>query len=157
MAGSQFKERVLVPLAVIAATVFGLAFLGKQLLGLSGATDSAAMPSSSPTTIVLSQTPTPTPTVSVTPTVARIPVIVLNGTTKAGYAKQIGDALTLENWVISSVGNWDGDKFETNMVFYPAGYEEAANLLAASTNVMGIVVPAEGDFDQTALTVVLAK
>ena len=157
MAGSQFKERVLVPLAVIAATVFGLAFLGKQLLGLSGATDSVAMPSSSPTTIVLSQTPTPTPTVSATPTVARIPVIVLNGTTKAGYAKQIGDALTLENWVINSVGNWDGDKFETNMVFYPAGYEEAANLLAASTSIMGIVVPAEGDFDQTALTVVLAK
>ena len=157
MAGSQFKQRVLVPLAVIAATVFGLAFLGKQLLGLSGATDPAAMPSSSPTTVTLSQSPTPTPTVSSTPTVARIPVIVLNGTTKVGYAKQIGDALTLENWVISSVGNWDGDKFETNMVFYPVGYEEAANLLAASMSVMGIVVPAEGDFDQTALTVVLAK
>ena len=157
MASSQFKQRVLVPLAVIAATVFGLAFLGKQLLGLSGATDSAAMPSSSPSSVTLTQSPIPTPTVSATPTVARIPVIVLNGTTKAGYAKQIGDALTLENWVINSVGNWDGDKFETNMVFYPAGYQEAANLLAASTNVMGIVVPAEGDFDQTALTVVLAK
>ena len=157
MASSQFKQRVLVPLAVIAATVFGLAFLGKQLLGLSGATDSAAMPSSSPSSVTLTQSPIPTPTVSATPTVARIPVIVLNGTTKAGYAKQIGDALTLENWVINSVGNWDGDKFETNMVFYPAGYEEAANLLAASANVMGIVVPAEGDFDQTALTVVLAK
>ena len=157
MAGSQFKQRVLVPLAVIAATVFGLAFLGKQLLGLSGATDSAAMPSSSPTTVTLTESPTPTPTVSATPTVARIPVIVLNGTTKAGYAKQIGDALTLENWVINSVGNWDGDKFETNMVFYPAGYEEAAKLLAASANVMGTVVPAEGTFDQTALTVVLAK
>ena len=157
MASSQLKQRVLVPLAVIAATVFGLAFLGKQLLGLSGATDSATMPSTSPSSVTLTQSPTPTPTVSATPTVARIPVIVLNGTTKAGYAKQIGDALTSENWVINSVGNWDGDKFETNMVFYPAGYQEAANLLAASTNVMGIVVPAEGDFDQTALTVVLAK
>lgn len=157
MAGSQFKQRVLIPLAVIAATVFGLAFLGKQLLGLSGASDSAVMPSSSPSSVTLTQSPTPTPTVSASPTVARIPVIVLNGTTKAGYAKQIGDALTLENWVINSVGNWDGDKFETNMVFYPAGYQDAANLLAASTNVMGIVVPAEGDFDQTALTVVLAK
>lgn len=157
MAGSQFKQRVLVPLAVIAATVFGLAFLGKQLLGISGATDLPAMPSSSPSSVTLTQSPTPTPTVSASPTVARIPVIVLNGTTKAGYAKQIGDALTLENWVINSVGNWDGDKFETNMVFYPAGYLEAANLLAASPNVMGIVVPAEGDFDQTALTVVLAK
>ena len=157
MAGSQFKQRVLVPLAVIAATVFGLAFLGKQLLGLSGATDLPAMPSSSPSSVTLTQLPTPTPTVSASPTVARIPVIVLNGTTKAGYAKQIGDALTLENWVINSVGNWDGDKFETNMVFYPAGYQDAANLLAASTNVIGIVVPAEGDFDQTALTVVLAK
>lgn len=156
MAGSQLKQRVLIPLVVIAAVVFGLAYLGKFLLGVSGASDSSA-PSPSASSVTITESPTPTPTATQAPTVARLPVVVLNGTTKAGYAKQIGEALTAENWIIKSVGNWDGDKIETSLVFYPAGYEEAAKLLAASPSVMGLAVPAEGTIDQTVLTVVLAK
>lgn len=158
MSGGQLKKRIIVPLIVISGSVAGLAFVGVQLLGLSGANDeiTQTMPSisASPTQTVAAPSPTPTEIPGV---VERLPVIVLNGTDRAGYAKQIGDNLVFENWVIQEVGNWDGDLFLQNMVFYPAGYEAAATELALSTNVNGMIAPAEGDFSQTALTVVLAQ
>lgn len=158
MSGGQLKKRIIVPLIVISGSVAGLAFVGVQLLGLSGANDeiTQTMPSisASPTETVAAPSPTPTEIPGV---VERLPVIVLNGTDRAGYAKQIGDNLVFENWVIQEVGNWDGDLFLQNMVFYPVGYEAAATELALSTNVNGMIAPAEGDFSQTALTVVLAQ
>ena len=158
MSGGQLKKRIIVPLIVISGSVAGLAFVGVQLLGLSGANDeiTQTMPSisASPTQTVAAPSPTPTEIPGV---VERLPVIVLNGTDRAGYAKQIGDNLVFENWVIQEVGNWDGDLFLQNMVFYPAGYEAAATELALSTNVNGMIAPAEGDCSQTALTVVLAQ
>ena len=158
MAGGQLRNRIIVPLLVISGSVAGLAFVGVQLLGLSGANDEVTqtMPSMSASPMPTSATPTPTPTEE-PGVVERLPVIVLNGTDKAGYAKQVGDALVLENWTIQEVGNWDGDLFLQNMVFFPAGYEAAATELALSANVNGMIAPAEGDFSQTALTVVLAQ
>lgn len=158
MSGGQFKNRVIVPLIVIAGSVAGLAFVGVQLLGLSGATDEAAQTMPSVAASPIQVAPSPTPSVTEEPgVVERLPVIVLNGTDRAGYAKQIGDNLVFENWTIQEVGNWDGELFLQNMVFYPAGYEAAATELALSTNVNGMIAPAEGTFSQTALTVVLAQ
>lgn len=158
MSGGQLKKRIIVPLIVISGSVAGLAFLGVQLLGLSGANDeiTQTMPSVSASPTQMEVTPSPTPT-EVPGLVERLPVIVLNGTDRAGYAKQVGDNLVFENWTIQEVGNWDGDLFMQNMVFYPAGYEAAATELALSTNVNGMIAPAEGDFSQTALTIVLAQ
>ena len=158
MAGGQLRNRIIVPILVISGSVAGLAFVGVQLLGLSGANDEVTqtMPSMSASPMPTSAAPTPTPTEE-PGVVERLPVVVLNGTEKAGYAKQVGDALVLENWTIQEVGNWDGDLFLQNMVFFPAGYEAAATELALSASVNGMIAPAEGDFSQTALTVVLAQ
>ncbi len=160
MSGSQLRNRVLVPLIVISGSIAGLAFVGVQLLNLSGANDpvTQVMPSASSSPSAEVASPKPTPTVTQEPgVVERLPVIVLNGTERAGYAKQVGDNLVFENWTIQEVGNWDGELFLQNMVFYPVGYEAAATELALSTNVNGMIAPAEGTFSQTALTVVLAQ
>ena len=163
MSGSQLKERVLIPLAVILATVGGLALLGTQLLGLSGASDEIAQPtpsvsaSASPTDVMPSDSASPDPTGSVPAEVKRLPVIVLNGTDKVGYAKKVADNLNFEDWVIQEVGNWEGDKFAETMVFYPAGAEAAAQLLADSQYVKGTIAPAEAGLNQSVLTVILAK
>lgn len=164
MSGSQLKERVLIPLGVIVGTVAALAFLGTQLLGISGASDEAAPTVSVsptevvPTEVVPSQTPEPLPSESIDPaTVERLPVIVLNGTEKVGYAKKVGDNLNFEDWVIQEVGNWTGPALTENTVYYPPGGEASAQLLAQSVNVKGVAVAADITLDQTALTLVLAK
>lgn len=164
MSGSQLKDRVLIPLAVIVGTVLFLGILGKQLLGLSGASDQASepTPSASPTaTDMPTSTAMPSgsaePSSSATTTGERFPVIVMNATDKVGYAKKVGDNLNFEDWVIQSVGNWTGVKPTTNTVYYPAGAEAAAAELAKSKYVNGVVAPATVAYDQTALTLVLAK
>lgn len=158
MSGGQLRNRIILPLIIISGSVAGLAFVGVQLLGLSGANDEITQTMPSISASPMPTTPSPTPTVSEAPAVVeRLPLIVLNGTDKAGYAKQVSDALVLENWTIQEVSNWDGDIFAQNMIFFPAGYEAAAAELALSPNVNGMIAPAEGDFSQTALTVVLAQ
>lgn len=164
MSGSQLKERVLIPLGVIVGTVAALAFLGTQLLGISGATDEA-MPTVSatptdvaPTDVQPTTSAEPLPSESIDPaTVERLPVIVLNGTEKVGYAKKVGDNLNFEDWVIQEVGNWTGPALTENTVYYPPGGEAAALLLAQSTNVKGVAIAADATLNQTALTLVLAK
>lgn len=164
MYGSQLKERVLIPLGVIVGTVAALAFLGTQLLGISGATDEA-MPTVSatptdvePTDVQPTTSAEPLPSESIDPaTVERLPVIVLNGTEKVGYAKKVGDNLNFEDWVIQEVGNWTGPALTENTVYYPPGGEAAALLLAQSTNVKGVAIAADATLNQTALTLVLAK
>ena len=164
MSGSQLKERVLIPLGVIVGTVAALAFLGTQLLGISGATDEAmptvsATPTDvSPTDVQPTTSAEPLPSESIDPaTVERLPVIVLNGTEKVGYAKKVGDNLNFEDWVIQEVGNWTGPALTENTVYYPPGGEAAALLLAQSTNVKGVAIAADATLNQTALTLVLAK
>jgi hypothetical protein len=162
MSGSQFKERVVIPLVVILGTVAGLGFLGMQLLGFSGASSSQAEPapvsSVSPATVAPTESIEPIPLESIDPaTVKRPTVIVLNGTDKVGYAKKIGDNLNFEDWVIESVGNWDGEVPTENTVYYPEGNQAAAQLLAASPTVNGVIAQADATFSQTSLTIVLAK
>lgn len=163
MSGSQLKERVLIPLAVIVGTVAGLAFLGMQLLGISGASDEVAEASPSATATVAPTDVTPTdsaqpmPSGSETVIGERLPVIVLNGTETAGLAKKVGDNLNFEDWVIQEVGNWTGPAIDQTTVYYPAGAEGIAQELAASQFVKGVIAPADAAFDQSVLTIVLAK
>jgi hypothetical protein len=164
MSGSQLKERVLIPLGVIVGTVAALALLGTQLLGISGASDEAEPIASvtptevAPTDVIPSATPEPLPSESIDPaTVERLPVIVLNGTEKVGYAKKVGDNLNFEDWVIQEIGNWTGPALTENTVYYPVGGAAAAQLLAQSENVKGVAVAADATLNQTALTLVLAR
>jgi hypothetical protein len=159
MSGSQMKQRVFTPLIAIAATVLALGLLGQQLLRLSGATDSmgvAAPLAPAATEAQPSQSASALPVETVAPP-ARFPVSVFNASTKVGYAKQIGDSIKTESWVVQEVGNWEGAAVSQNTVFYPAGQEAAAAELAKSKYVNGVVAPATVAYDQTALTLVLAK
>lgn len=164
MSGSQLKERVLIPLAVIFGTVAALAFLGTQLLNLSGASDQAAQvtPSESATpeatpSETASTDASATPSATATVTTNRLPVVVLNGTETAGLAKKVGDNLNFEDWVIEKVGNWEGAALTKNTVYYPEGAQEAAQELANSQYVKGVIEPADASLSQTALTLVIAK
>ena len=84
MAGSRLRNRIIVPLLVITVSAAGLAFVGMQLLGLSGANDEVTqtIPSSSASPMPTSAAPSPTPTEE-PGVVERLPVIVLNGTGRA--------------------------------------------------------------------------
>lgn len=165
MSGSQLKERVLIPLAVILGTVAVLGLLGTQLLNLSGASDqglqaaTSESPSPSATEVVPSESASASPTASASTTkaTARMPVIVLNGTATAGLAKKVGDNLNFEDWVIEKVGNWTGTALTQTTVYYPAGGQEAAQELANSQYVKGVIAPADATQSQTALTLVIAK
>ncbi len=159
MSGSQMKQRVLTPLIAIAATVLALGLLGQQLLKLSGATDSMGVTAPSApaeTEAQPSQSASALPVETVAPP-ARFPVSVFNASTKVGYAKQIGDSIKTESWVVQEVGNWEGAAVSKNTVFYPAGQEAAANELAASSFVNGVVAPADAAFNQSVLTLVLSN
>ena len=160
MSGSQLKQRVGIPVAIIFGTAALIGFLGMWLLNISGATKQPDLPTPA-TSETASFAPAVTETPSATPTqtvaVTRLPVIVLNGTTTAGLAKKIGDALATENWTIEKVDNYSGAALTVTTVYFPAGSEAAAKELATSAVLGATTAPATATMSQSALTVVLAK
>ena len=143
-----FQQRVLIPLAVIAGTVVGLAGVGWKLAGIAPRT--AAQPSDS-------AEPTPAVTGAATPSATAAPdqlsVQVLNGTSTAGLARRTADTINAQGWVIAAVSNWSGQKVTQTTVFYPEGYEEQAASLAGLVD--GQTKPADTLLPQNLLTLVV--
>jgi hypothetical protein len=141
MGEQSFNKRVTVPLVAMSAIVLALAGLGFLLSGLGGNTASTSTQNHSSD-------------VSGTQS-ARPSVIVLNGTNTSGLARQVSEVLAGRGWTINSVGNWSDKSLATSTVFYPAGAQKSALLLAKET--AAVAQPAPSTASQTALTYVVMK
>ena len=94
------------------------------------------------------------PTPSANPT-ARPAVNVFNGTPTAGLARQVSGVLASRGWEISQIGNWTGEKIGATTVYFPEGFDLAADALAAETS--AVIEPAPAQLSQTTLTLVIMK
>lgn len=103
---------------------------------------------------VATDSTTSQPTPSTNPT-ARLAVNVFNGTPTAGLARQVSGVLASRGWEISQIGNWTGEKISATTVYYPAGFDQAAEALAAETS--AVTQPAPTKLSQTTLTLVIMK
>ena len=139
MSGRQsFSQRVLIPLAVIVATVLGLAFVGLKLMNLK--------PSAGSPVVIATESGKPVETLS---------VLVLNGTSKSGLARTTADEIAKKGWVIRTVGNYTGPKLKKTTVFYPAEYKDIAEHLAGDAGAE--ISPAQATMPTRALTLVVVK
>jgi hypothetical protein len=81
--------------------------------------------------------------------------VVLNQTGRGGLAGRVADALRGDGWTVATTGNFRGAVPATT-VYYPAGEEEAAALLAADLPGPDRTRPRFGNLSRSRLTVVLA-
>lgn len=117
--------------------------------GPSGSPSQSASPTESSPPASASGSPSPTGSV------ADVPVVVLNETTRVGLAASVAGTLRGKGWNVIGVGNFRGTVADTT-VYYPPGAEAAAAALAADLPVPQRLRPTFGNLDQTALTIVLA-
>jgi hypothetical protein len=88
---------------------------------------------------------TPTTTTS-QPTKAQTIVTVLNGTTVAGLARQLGDQLTAKGYPLDKVINAVDQSQPSSTVAYATGYRGAAQTVARTVGIStGQVVPMDTD------------
>jgi len=133
-------NRVVKPLVVMVGTVLILGYAGHALFSLKPSTPS-------------SQTPQTTQSPDAKATVPE--VIVLNASSTPGLARKRAEELKLQNWTISTIGNWSGAPLDITTVYYPAGTEESAAKLA---KIFGAdVAPADSSMSDTSLTLVITK
>lgn len=147
----------------VAVVIVAAAWLGVLLVtGSSGSDEppTAAPPAASPTP-TQTPTPAPTPTASPTPTktteappVRDAAVVVLNNTGIANLASTFSGQVTTAGWAVSGTGNWNG-QIPSNTVYYPAGQQEAGELLADD---LGIdrVLPSVSPMQMDRLTLILS-
>ena len=80
--------------------------------------------------------------VAVRPPVVHAPTVVLNQTATRGLAASVANLLRTKHWVVTGVGNWQGNIGATT-VYYPPGMAAAARSLAYDLRVVRIrpIVP----------------
>lgn len=101
-------------------------------------------------------TPSPTPTPTPTPRVEKVPVVVLNQTTRAGLAAQFQIKLEAGGWTVSGIDDFRGNVPATT-VYFPPGLRAAAKALMAQFPQVGRIRPAFSGISTTQLTVILSK
>ncbi len=154
-------------LACIAATAFYAVLLigGSDATTVSGEPLTTPAASVVPTTTAPSTTPVATPSVptpSASATTGRpadaaardIPIGVYNNTPTAGLARAVAGRAQAVGWQIAVTANWRG-KIPANTVYYPAGYERQAELLAKDLGFTR-VLPATESMRANQLTLVLS-
>jgi len=145
MGGRQsFSKRVLLPLAVIAATVSGLSIMGLSLWN---------MPSTS-VPVRVSNT-TPRQTTSPAPVNEYLPVNVFNASSVPGLARKMASTLKENEWVVKTIANWSGQKVQDSTIFYPMDAKDSAIALAAQVGAQLKV--ATKSMSQTELTFVITQ
>lgn len=120
-------------LALIGLGLAALAGFAIQQLAFYGDAPKAASPTRTTHASVTPTTPTPTPTKSVEPK-RTTTVSVLNATQITGLAARTLDQVVAFGWPRGVSGNWNGT-LDATTVFYPAGAEDQAKLLAADLGV----------------------
>jgi hypothetical protein len=85
-----------------------------------------------------------------------LPVYVLNQTTRRDLAAAVAEDIESAGWSIAKVSWWRGVVPSTT-VYYPPGYESAAEALSAAFPAMDRVRPAVDPMPDDALTVILCK
>jgi hypothetical protein len=95
-------------------------------------------PTSSPTpkaTGTPKPTKTPEPAATTTPAPARTATVsVLNNSGITGLARSFSGQVTAAGWRLGGIGNWTGS-IGGNTIYYPAGLEPQARLLAADVGI----------------------
>ena len=143
----SFQQRVVIPAAVMVGSIVGLLGIGWKLFGLHSSAPAAAPTSS------LSAQPSVSAQPSITAPADQLSVQVLNGTDTAGLARKVSDVLYNEGWVIATVSNWAGEPVKKNTVYYPEGYADQADKLAALVD--GETAPADATLPQNVLTLIV--
>jgi hypothetical protein len=139
--------------AVATILLIGIGVIGLFLINGSIAFNGS--PNSGTPTPTVTSTPTPTITPTVDP---NLNVTVLNGTTTAGLANQVGDALVAKGWKVSSRANASQSNITTTVVYY-SNPKNAAAALGAAQSLPGATTALTQDFAETGadLTVVVGS
>ena len=82
------------------------------------------------------------------------PVSVLNNSGVSGAARAFSAKVTGAGWTVDGVGNWRGS-IPANTVYYPAGLQEQAQLLAKDVDVERIL-PSVSPMRMDRLTIILS-
>jgi LytR cell envelope-related transcriptional attenuator len=93
---------------------------------------------------------------AVAPAPHPLPVYVLNQTTRPDLAAEVAEDIAAAGWSIAKVSWWRGVVPSTT-VYYPPGYESAAQALSAAFPAIDRVRPAVDPMPDDALTVILCK
>lgn len=164
------------PLAALIPSLLAVAAVAAMITALSvwrsgeptqpaasatGRTPSATAPSTTAASPTPSETPPPgdtsTPTES-SPAPEDLrgtrEVVVLNQTSRTGLAAQVADQLRGQGWTVAAVGNFRGVVPATT-VYYPAGTEDVASVLADDLPTPPRTKPRFGNLSETRLTVVV--
>lgn len=165
------NHKVFVPpswflVATMLVCVGAAGWLGWLVLD-DGSTAPAASATVTPTPLATTQTPSaepsspattaPVPTESTPsePTVERdAAVSVLNNTGVSGAAGVFAQKVQQAGWTVGGVGNWRGS-VEGNTVYFPPGFEDRADLLAADVGI-DRVKPLVATMRTDRLTIILA-
>jgi len=136
----NFMDRVVKPLFVMVGTVVVLVSVGYGLFSLKPSSSHSATPHATVTKNGIAVMPE---------------VIVLNASSTAGLARKRAEELKLQNWTISTIGNWSGPKLTMSTVYYPQGNLAAAKKLAKTFG--GVVAHADSTMSTNSLTYVIIK
>lgn len=138
--------------AVATILLIGVGVFGLYLINGSIAFNGS--PAGTPTPTITS-TPTPTITPTVDP---NLNVTVLNGTTTAGLANQVGDALVAKGWKVSSRANASQSNITSTVVYY-SDPKNAGAALGLAQSLPGATTSLTQDFAETGadLTVVVGS
>ena len=151
---------VSVAVVIVAAAWFGVLLL----MGSSDSGDQqTAAPPAASSTPAPTPTPTPTPSASPSPSPSETSeappqrdagVAVLNNTGIANLASSFSGRVAGAGWTVSGTGNWNG-QIPSNTVYYPAGQQDAGELLADD---LGIdrVLPSVAPMQMDRLTLILS-
>lgn len=132
---SMMKMIIVIVIAFVVTVSIGLG-AGYFLLNRSGGEGSAPTPTPTPEAVVVTPTAEPTPTLApVDP--AEVSVLVINATTKAGYAGQISTKLNEAGFTETSTGNAKGEyaTASANLVMMP---EENPGLVSSLSTATGL-------------------
>ncbi len=86
----------------------------------------------------------------------RCPSYVLNQTTRQGLAAAVAEDIESAGWSVTKVSWWRG-RVPSTTVYYPAGYESAAEALSDAFPAIDRMRPRVAPMPDDALTVILCK
>lgn len=134
-----FGWALLATVLLVGLGIFGLSLVNGSN-SFHGPTASRSASTAAPST------PTPTPTPTITPTVdPSLSVNVLNGTTRGGLAKTVGDTLTAAGWKVSALANADKTDVAQSVVYYSDPKNQAA-ALGVAQSVPGATIQETQDY-----------
>lgn len=100
-------------------------------------------------------TRTPKPARTTQPVVSRTATVsVLNNSRVTGLARTFSGKVVSAGWTLGGIGNWTGS-IDGNTVYYPAGLEQQARLLAADVGI-GRIRPSIAPMRADRLTIILS-